>query len=180
VGDVLKYLDEVNRAMLHLGQDPKVIFLGQSVAYKGNVIFKSLESLPPDRKLELPVVEEMQMGMSIGLALGGYIPVSVFPRFNFLLLALNQLVNHLDKIPHISKGAWRPRVIIKTMVGSVRPLHPGIQHCGDFTEALRKMLDWVVVEDLQEPEQVFPAYAKALERDGATVLVEHGDHYHER
>ena len=38
------------------------------------------------------------MGMSIGLALNGYIPITCFPRFDFLILAFNQLVNHLDKI----------------------------------------------------------------------------------
>ena len=118
----MKYLDAINQAMGILGQHPKVIFLGQSVAYKGNVIYTSLANLPAERKLELPVFEETQMGMSIGLALGGFIPVSVFPRFNFLLLAMNQLVNHLDKIPHISKGVWKPRVIITECWDKVGPI----------------------------------------------------------
>ena len=55
------------------------------------------------KKLELPVTEEMQMGMTIGLLMNGYIPVSIFPRWNFMLLAINQLVNHLDKL-HIMNG----------------------------------------------------------------------------
>ena len=38
------------------------------------------------------------MGMAIGLSLSGFIPVCCYPRFDFFILALNQAVNHLDKI----------------------------------------------------------------------------------
>lgn len=184
MGDILtmKYLEEIKRSMLFLAENPKTIFLGQSVAYPGNAIYGSLKEVAPEKKIELPVFEETQMGMSIGLALEGFIPVSIFPRFNFLIIALNQLVNHLDKIPHISQGKLAPKVIIKVMVGSVRPLHPGIQHCSNFTEALLKLVTNIEIEDLTEPEMVFPAYKKALERkDGrSTVLVEYGDFYAEK
>ena len=182
MGQILKYEDEIRKAMEYLSASEKTLFLGQSVAYPGNIIYKTLEHLPPHKKLELPVFEETQLGMSIGLALEGYVPVSVFPRFNFLLLAVNQLVNHLDKISHLTKGKIKPKVIIKTMVGSKKPLYPGIQHCGDFTDAFRLMLDNVEVIRLDEPEQVFPAYKKALEReDGkSTLIIEVGDYYHEK
>ena len=165
-----------------LAAHPQTIFVGQSVAYPGNAIYGSLKELLPEKKLEMPVFEDTQMGISIGLALEGYIPVSVFPRFNFLILALNQLSNHLDKIPQISQGKLKPKVIIKTMVGSVRPLDPGHQHKSNFTEAFQKLLDNVVIEDLTEPEMIFPAYKQALERnDGvSTILVEYGDFYNEK
>lgn len=178
----MKYSDEIARAMLYLADHPKTIFLGQSVAYPGNVIYKNLASVPQEKKLETPVFEEVQMGMSIGLAMEGMVPVSIFPRMNFLILALNQLVNHLDKIPHISKGGFKPKVIVKTMIGSVRPLHPGVQHCSDFTKAISLMCERVNVVDLQEADQVFEEYRHALERDDgvSTVLVEHGDYYNEK
>jgi len=165
-----------------LAAHPQTIFIGQSVAYPGNAIYTLLKDVPAEKKIEMPVFEETQMGISIGLALEGYIPVSVFPRFNFLIIALNQLINHLDKIPHISQGKLRPKVIIKTMVGSVRPLDPGIQHRSNFTEAFRRFGADVVIEDLTEPEMIFPAYEQALTRnDGkSTILVEYGDYYNEK
>lgn len=179
---VLRYADEVKRAMLWLAEQHNTLFLGQSVAYPGNVIYKNLAEVPAEKKLELPVFEETQMGMSIGLAMEGFVPVSVFPRFNFLLCAASQLVNHLDKIPHMTSGELKPKVIIKTMVGSIKPLHPGIQHCGNFTEAFKSMLDTVEVIDLTEPDMVFASYKKAYERkDGkSTLLVEYGDYYNEK
>lgn len=179
----MKYKNEVEKAMTLLMEHPQTIFLGQSVAYKGNVIFKTLEHLPLERKIEMPVFEETQMGMSIGLTLEGFIPVSVFPRFNFLLLAMNQLVNHLDKMRHISHGGFAPKVIIKTMVGSTRPLDPGIQHKSNFTAAFKALgMEEVVISDLTEPEMIVPAYELALFRtDGkSTILVEYGDYYDEK
>jgi pyruvate/2-oxoglutarate/acetoin dehydrogenase E1 component len=178
----MRYSEEVAKAMNYLAEHPKTIFLGQAIAYPGNAIYKNMEKVSLEKKLELPVFEEVQLGMSIGMALEGLIPVSVFPRFNFLLLAVNQLVNHLDKLPHMSKGGFQPKVIIKTMVGSIRPLHPGVQHCGNFTEAFRHLVDRVKIVDLQEAEEVFPAYQHALDReDGvSTLLVEHGDYYNEK
>ena len=178
----MKYLEEIQKATALLAEHPKTIFIGQSVAYPGNAIYKSLIDLPQEKKIETPVFEETQMGISIGLALEGFIPVSIFPRFNFLIIALNQLVNHLDKISQISGGKLAPKIIIKTMVGSVRPLDPGHQHKSNFTEPFRQMLENVVIEDLTEPEMIFPAYEKALTRtDGkSTILVEYGDYYNEK
>ena len=77
MGNVLKYADEIGKAMQYLANHQKTIFLGQSVAYPGNVIYKTLADLPQSKKLELPVIEETQLGMSIGLAMEGYIPISV-------------------------------------------------------------------------------------------------------
>src|SRR4051812_20242625 len=133
----MKYFDELKRSMNFLAQDPRTVFLGQAVAVAGTAMFNTLKDVPRDRLIELPVAEEMQMGMTTGMALAGMIPVSVFPRWNFLLYGINQLINHLDKIEVMSNGGYRAQAIIRTGVGSERPLHPQYQHVGDFTEAIR-------------------------------------------
>jgi pyruvate/2-oxoglutarate/acetoin dehydrogenase E1 component len=178
----MKYFDEMCRAMEFLARDPRTIFLGQAVACPGTAMSNTLKNVSRDKLLELPVTEEMQMGMSNGLALGGHVPVSIYPRWNFLLLAVNQVVNHLDKFPIVSNGGYQPKVIIRTGIGSERPLHPQHQHVGDFTDAFRLMCKTIEVIRLDEPEQIFPAYKKALEReDGrSTIIVEYGDYYNEK
>jgi len=92
------------------------------------------------------------------------------------------LVGHLDKISQMSEGGYQPKVIIRVGVGSERPLHPQCQHIGDFSDAFRLMLTTVEVIQLKEPEDIFPAYEKALTRvDGrSTILVEYGDYYGEK
>ena len=176
------YSSELQRAMTYLGQQDNTVFLGQAVAANGTAMTGTLVDVPSYKKIEMPVAEEMQMGVSIGLALAGLVPITLYPRWNFLLLAVNQLVGHLDKISQMSQGGYQPKVIVRTSIGSERPLHPQCQHVGDFTDAFRLMLTTVEVIRLDEPEQIFPAYQKAFERtDGrSTVLVEWGDYYAEK
>lgn len=178
----MRYAESLTAAMDLLAADPRVVFLGQAVSVPGTAMFGTLKNVAPERRLELPVEEDMQMGMSTGLALTGAIPVSIFPRWNFLLLATNQLVNHLDKMSDISCGLFRPKVIIRTSIGSERPLHPGHQHVGDYTDAFRLMCKTVEVIRLEEPGDILPAYEKALHReDGrSTLLVEYGDYHGEK
>jgi pyruvate/2-oxoglutarate/acetoin dehydrogenase E1 component len=178
----MKYFDELKRSMDWLAQDARILFLGQAVEVAGTAITNTLKDVPREKLLEMPVNEEMQMGITNGLALDGAIPVSIYPRWNFLLLATNQLVSHLDKIHTMSRGGYAPKAIIRTSIGSERPLHPGHQHVGDYTEAFRLMCHWVEVIRLDEPEQIFPAYQKALLRDDgrSTVIVEWGDYYSEK
>ena len=170
----MKYRDEMARAMEMLVSEPRTVFIGQAVGCPGTTMSGTLDNVPLERRIEFPVAEEMQMGMSIGLALAGHIPVTLFPRWNFMLLAANQLVNHLDKMVPV------PRVIVRVGVGSKKPMHPGRQHIGNFTSAFQMMCGSVRFKRLIHPEQIVPAYREALQRDGATVLVEFADFYQEK
>ncbi len=173
------YCTELKRAMEYLAQDERTLFLGQTVAHPGSrFTYKTFVDIPLEKRLELPIMEEAQMGISTGLALAGYIPVSIYPRFDFLLLAANQLVNHLDKMEAMSEGQFTPKVIIRTVVGATLPIHPGPQHAQDHTEAFRRMLTNVDVVRLESPEAIMPAYQAALASPRSTLLVELGNlHY---
>ena len=166
-----KYFDELSRAMEYLGEQPDTMFLGQAVEYADR-----------SKLLEMPVDEEMQMGITNGLAVNGTVPVSIYPRWNFLLCAMNQLVNHLDRMKEYSHAEYIPKTIIRVGIGSVRPLNPQVQHTGDFTQVFRGMLRNTEVIRCDEPEDIFPAYYKAYNRtDGkSTIVVEYGDYYGEK
>jgi pyruvate/2-oxoglutarate/acetoin dehydrogenase E1 component len=161
--------------MLMLAGQPGAIFLGQNVKYDGNVMFKHLDGVPNSQRLELPVAEELQMGMSIGLALQGFLPISMYPRMDFLLLAMNQLVNHLDKMPLMSRNQFRPKIIIRTKVGSKTPLNAGPQHTQNHTDAFLKLLTAVQVEYIATPEYIPLVYERAVHNTGSTLIVEHLD-----
>ena len=165
-----------------LSEQEDTVFLGQAVRYPGTAMTTTLEDIQLEKLVELPVAEEMQMGMTIGLAMDGIVPISIFARWNFVLLAVNQLVNHLDRMPQISNNGYEPKVIIRTGIGSERPLHPQHQHTGDFTDAFKLILRNIDVIRLEEPEQIFPAYREAYERTDrrSTLIVEYGDYYNEK
>ena len=168
--------------MNYLAKNERTIFLGQAVKVPGTSMSNTFKEINPNKLIELPVAEEMQMGMTNGFAINGLIPVSVFPRWNFLLLAINQLINHLDKIKLISNDGYKTKVIIRTGIGSEKPLHPQYQHVGDFTDAVKKMCTNIEIIKLNEVKDIFPSYKKALEReDGkSTIVVEYGDYYNEK
>ena len=177
-----KYFDELKRAMNYLGSQKKTIFIGQAVEVPGTAMSNTLLEVPKNKLLELPVAEEMQMGMTLGLAMDGNVPISIFPRWNFLLYGINQLINHIDKYNVMVGKENDIKVIIRTGIGSQRPLHPQHQHIGDFTESIEKMCTTIDIIKLIEPEDVFPAYEKAFNRkDGRnTIIVEYGDFYSEK
>lgn len=175
----MKYKQELIRSMNWLAEKEDTVFLGQACAVSGHSISGTITDVPLEKRIELPVFEETQMGISTGMALEGYVPITIYPRFDFFILAINQLVNHLDKMIDMSKGDMRPKVIIRVGVGAKEPLDAGPQHTQNHTEALRLMLTDVNVIELIEPEQIFPAFKEAYERqDGKpTLLVEHGQFY---
>jgi len=178
----MKYFDELKKSMNYLADNEKTIFIGQAVEVPGTAMTNTLKEVNSKKLLELPVAEEMQMGMTLGLALDGNIPISIFPRWNFVLLAMNQLINHLDKVNIISNNGFKTKAIIRTGVGSQKPLHPQYQHIGDFTDMVRKMCTSIDIIKLNEPEDIFPSYKKALDRDDgrSTILVEFGDYHNEK
>ena len=168
--------------MNFLGKQKNTIFIGQAVEVPGTAMTNTLSQIKKKKLMELPVAEEMQMGASLGLAMDGYVPISIFPRWNFLLYGVNQLINHIDKFQTMNGKKIKPKIIIRTGVGSKRPLHPQYQHIGDFTEGFKKMLTNIEIINLKEAKDIFPSYKKAyISKDNkCTILVEHGDFYNEK
>lgn len=176
----MKYKDELIRSMKWLGEKDNTLFLGQATAFSGHAISGTLTEVPKDKLIELPVIEEVQMGICAGLSLEGYVPISIYPRFNFMMLAINQLVNHIDKMKEMSKGMLVPKVIVRVAVGASKPIDGGAQHTQDFTESIKSMLTDTELIELKEPEDVFDSFVYAYNRNGSTVIVEWGDYYSEK
>ena len=174
----MKYFEELKRAMSLLAEHPKTLFIGQAVEYEGTGLFDTMAHLPAEKKLELPVAEYLQTGLANGMAIEGMIPVSTYPRWNFLLMGVDQIVNHLDKFIEMSNGKLDPKVIIRVAVGSERPVDPQCQHKGNFSEAFRLMCKTIEIIECKEIADIMPAYIKAYTRtDGrSTIVVEFPDY----
>jgi pyruvate/2-oxoglutarate/acetoin dehydrogenase E1 component len=170
---VSAYFDELCEAMRRLSERPDVVFVGQGVECAGTTMTDTLKRVPREKLLEFPVAEDLQMGFCIGMALEGWLPVCIFPRWNFLLCAANQIVNHLDRLPIYSEGGYNPRVIIRVAVPVTDPFNPGPQHDDDFTSAFRRMLRKVKLLVLPNADDIGPAYAWAARNEGASLLVEY-------
>mgnify|MGYP001576053223 FL=1 len=157
--------------MRMLARDPRTVFVGQSVRYDGAAIYHSLDGVPMEKRLEFPVVENLQLGYCTGLSLTGKLPVCIFPRMDFMLLAMDQLVNHLDKLPMFG---WSPKVIIRCRVGQKTPLDAGPQHTQNYTHAFQTMLHNVRATEVKTPNEVMDAYQRAYDFPGSSLIVENG------
>ena len=172
------YVDALTEAMKLCMEDPSTIFIGQQIVYYGNPMSKTIEGLPNERMIETPVMEETQMGMTMGLAMTGHRVVSFYPRWDFLICATNQLINHLDKLKEMSDGEFSPNVIIRVGKGSDKPLDPGHQHKADYSDEFSSMLKHIRVIKLDSAEKILPAYKKALSSNGPIILVEYPELYY--
>lgn len=169
----MSYKDALIRANTYLASDPKTRFIGYGLS-KGRAM-GTLKNVPDNQIIEMPVAENLMLGMAIGLALTGLRPVVFIERMDFLMNCMDALVNHLDKIKEISKGEYDPAVIIRCVVGNVtKPLYTGATHTQDFSQALRMMTDIPVYQVLDEGF-VKNAYRYALERKTSAIIVEYKD-----
>ena len=168
----MTYFDELSKAMAILSNNG-YIFAGQACREKGTAMSDTLVNIPKENLVELPVFENTQMGISTGIAMAGGKVCSIYPRINFFLEAVPQLVQHLDKIPLFSE--FRPKVIIRTAVATDNPLDPGPQHLGDYSDAIEKMLSTVKVVRLYESHTIVPAYINAMNEHRSTILIEYSD-----
>ena len=174
------YLDALTEAMKLTMEDEKTIFIGQQIVYYGNPMSKTIEGLPKERMIETPVMEETQMGMTMGLAMTGHQVVTFYPRWDFVILAANQLINHLDKLEVMSDGEWKPNVIVRVGKGSDKPLDPGHQHKADYTDAFEQMVTNCTIHKLDKVEKIVPAYKQALSEGGVLIIVEYPELYYEQ
>ena len=101
-------------------EDPRVFAYGEGINDPGG-FFGSTEGVAaefgPSRCFDVPNSEEALVGMGIGAALLGYRPVMANLRIEFLLLAMNQIVNHAAKWKDMSGGRARVPLTLRAMVG---------------------------------------------------------------
>lgn len=172
----MTYREAICAANANLAKDAATRFIGYGLTHgRAN---GTLNDVDEDQIIEMPIAENLLIGFAIGLALTGYRPIVFIERFDFILNALDAIVNHLDKIHSLSQGQFSPAVIIRTVVGNrYKPLYTGLPHIQDHSAAIAKMVSFPVVR-LQKEDAIKVAYNQA-ERDFtkgvSTILVEYKD-----
>lgn len=177
MGDIqIKYKDAIKAELEKLAEYTPTIFVGYNVK-KGRA-GGMLVNVSEDKLFETPVAENLMSGIAIGLSLEGYLPILYFERFNFILNALDAIVHHLDKFEDLSYGEYKPKVIIRAVIGGVEtPFYTGSTHTQDFTEAIKKMVTFNVVKLKPDYEFIKKTYEDAFNSDKSTLIIEEKDLY---
>ena len=172
------YKDALTKSMDFLGEQEDTVFIGQQVLWHGNPMSTTIGNVPKDKIIELPVMEESQMGMSLGMAMAGNFVITFYPRWDFLICATNQLVNHVDKIGLMSGGKWNPNMIIRLGKGSDKPLDPGHQHRGNYINEFKSLCPNIKFHDLLTHDNIESIYRDAYTNGGIHIIVEYPELYY--
>jgi len=172
----MNYKTQLTAAMTALAADPARLFIGYGLTH-GRAA-GTLSGVPTAQLLETPVAENLMTGLAIGAALRGRKPVVYFERADFVLNAMDAIVNHLDKLATLSRGQFTPGVILRITVGNMqKPLFTGATHTQDVTYALRALVSFPVLT-LHHADAILSTYqlaAQATENGQACAVVEYKD-----
>lgn len=101
-------------------RDDKVVILGEEVGVFGGsykVTEGLYEEFGPKRVRATPIAEEGFVGAGIGAAMGGLRPVVEIMTINFILVAMDQIINNAAKIRYMFGGAMGVPMVIRTPSG---------------------------------------------------------------
>ena len=90
-----------------------------------------MDKVPLDKCIEMPVAENLIASSAIGLAIRGYIPVVVFQRIDFILIAADSIINHACLLPKMT-GMKLPILFITIKGDPEGKFYAGMQHTKDF------------------------------------------------
>ena len=170
------YKDELTKSMNYLASKDNTIFVGQQIVYPGNPMSTTIQEVPKEKMIETPVFEEVQLGMSTGLSMTGMCVITFYPRWDFLIVASNQLITHLDKFRNMTNQD--AHVIIRVGKGSDVPLDPGHQHKADYSDEYKRILNSVEVVNFDSHENIYETYVRAYENKKPIILTEYPEKYY--
>ncbi|MBY0282015.1 MAG: alpha-ketoacid dehydrogenase subunit beta [Alphaproteobacteria bacterium] len=126
----LTYAAALREAIVHeMKRDPSVFSMGQNVDDPKGMFgtTKDLHKIfGDDRNIDTPLAEDGMTGVAIGAALAGMRPIHVHQRMDFMLLAMNQIINMAAKSHYMYGGAVSIPLVIRGIIG--RSWGQGPQH----------------------------------------------------
>jgi pyruvate/2-oxoglutarate/acetoin dehydrogenase E1 component len=112
----LPYIAAIEEAIREeMERDESVLYFGQNIATHENDPF--LKQFGPDRVRVTPISETAEIGMAIGTAISGFRPVVELYMAEFMLVAMDQVVNEANRFHYMSKGQVRVPLVLKAGYG---------------------------------------------------------------
>lgn len=170
---VLNNVQAINEALdLALAKDERVVLFGEDVGTMGGV-FRASDGLAQKygekRVFDTPLAESGIVGFGIGLAMAGLRPVAEIQFAGFLYPALDQILSHLGRMRHRTRGRFTiPMVIRAPYGGGVKTPE---QHA-DSPEAILAHVPGVKVVIPSSPERAKGLLLSAIEDPDPVFFLE--------
>lgn len=170
----LTYIEAIREAtIMEMQRDPRVIVFGLDVddpkAIQGTTK-GLLEEFGNERVFGTPLSEDAMTGAAIGMALAGLRPIHIHIRMDFLLLAINQLVNVAAKTRYMYGGKASVPLVVRAMIG--KSWGQGAQH----SQGLHSLFMHVPGIKVVAPSNSYDAKGcliEAIQDDDPVLFVEH-------
>ena len=112
----LPYIAAIEEAIrLEMERDERVLYFGQNIATTENDPF--LQTFGADRVRVTPISETAEIGMAVGAAMAGYRPVVELYMAEFMLVAMDQVVNEANRFHYMTKGQVTVPLVLKAGYG---------------------------------------------------------------
>lgn len=129
------------------------------------------------RVFDTPLSEDAMTGMAIGAALAGLRPVHVHIRMDFLMLAMNQLVNMAAKYHYTFGGAFNVPLVVRAIIG--KSWGQGAQHSQSFYPFFMNVPGLKIVAPTT-PYDAKGCLISAIRDDNPVLFVEHRLLYYQK
>ncbi len=167
-------IEAIREAMAEeMERDDRVWVLGEDVGRKGGV-FLATEGLHAkfggDRVLDTPLAESAIVGVAIGSALNGLLPVAEIQFADFIHPAFDQIVSEAARIRYRSNGEFGCPIVIRAPYGG--GVHGGLYH-SQSVEAFYSHVPGLKVVIPSTPEDAKGLLKAAIRDPDPVLLFEH-------
>lgn len=170
----INFGDALREAVVQeMDADPRVFVYGVGVPTHAKIFGTTeglLERFGPERCFDTPICEESMTGFGLGAAIGGLRPIHVHIRVDFLLLAMNELVNMVSTYSYGSLGRVKVPLVIRVVVG--RGWGQGYQHSKSLHSYFAHIPGLKVVLPTT-PRDAKGLLTAAIRDDNPVIFIEH-------
>jgi acetoin:2,6-dichlorophenolindophenol oxidoreductase subunit beta len=159
--------EAIDQAMIN---DTRVFALGLDADDKFGVFGSMSDMTHPERIIGTPISENAVTGIALGAALNGLRPICVHLRVDFMLLAVDQIVNYMAKWRYMTRGKVKVPIVMRAIIG--RGWGCGAQHSQNLGGLFAHIPGLKVVIP-SNPYDVKGLFLAAVKDDWPVIFLEH-------
>jgi len=115
---ILSYKDAIKEGISQaMDNDPSVFVIGVDVDDRYGIFGTTLELKDKERVIGTPISENGMTGVALGAALAGMRPIHIHMRPDFMMMAMDQIVNHVAKWRYMFHGKTKVPIVIRAIIG---------------------------------------------------------------
>ena len=177
----LGFVDAIREATdQEMARDERVLLFGLDVDDPKAILGTTkglVERYGPERVFGTPLSEDAMSGAAVGMALAGLRPIHVHIRMDFVMLAMNQLVNMAAKTHYMFGGQESCPLVVRSIIG--KSWGQGAQHSQGLYSFFMHVPGLKVVAP-STPYDAKGCLAAAVRDDNPVMFIEHRILYYQR